>query len=124
MQTTTRRQVLKTTALTAAATFAAPALVRGRNLNDKIRVVVVGMGGRANAHANSLVELERESAGVEFVGVCDCDEAKRKSAEKVWSQRSGHAIKSYDDMQRVFDDSSINAVTFSTPGGTTSTATR
>jgi hypothetical protein len=31
-----------------------------------------------------LVELEKEStAGVQFAGVCDCDEAKRKSAVKV-----------------------------------------
>ena len=65
--TQTRRHVLKTAAVSAVATMAAPAIVRGQNLNDKIRVVVVGMGGRANAHAESLVDLEKEStAGVEF----------------------------------------------------------
>ncbi len=105
MKATNRRELLKTTAITAAATFAAPAFVRGQNLNDKIRVAIVGMGGRASAHAESLVELEKEStAGVELAGVCDCDEAKRKSAEKVWGERSGHAIKTYDDMRRVLDD--------------------
>ena len=83
-----RRDLLKTAAASAAVTMAAPAIVRGQNLNDKIRVVVVGMGGRANAHAESLVDLEKEStAGIEFAGVCDCDEAKRKSAEAVWGAR-------------------------------------
>ncbi len=114
--TQSRRDLLKTAAVSATAVMAAPAIVRGQNLNDKIRVVIVGMGGRANAHAESLVELEKEStAGVEFVGVCDCDEAKRKSAKTVWQQRSGHSIETYDDMRRVLDDRSIDAVTFATP---------
>ncbi|HIF31892.1 MAG TPA: Gfo/Idh/MocA family oxidoreductase [Planctomycetes bacterium] len=116
MSNKTRRDVLKTAAITTATTLVAPAFVRGQNLNSKIRVAVVGMGGRSNAHGASLVELEKEStAGVEFAGVCDCDEAKRKAAEKFWGDRSGHAIKTYDDMRRVLDDTSIDAVTFATP---------
>lgn len=116
METTTRRELLKTTAITAAAIFAAPTIVRGQNLNNKLRIAIVGMGGRSRAHAESLVELEKDStANIEFVGVCDCDEAKRMSAQKVWSERSGHAIQVYDDMRRVLDDPSIDAVTFSTP---------
>ncbi len=116
METTTRRELLKTTAVAAAATFAAPAFARGQNLNNKLRIAIVGMGGRARAHAESLVELEKDStANIEFVGICDCDETKRMSAQKVWSERSGHAIQVYDDTRRVLDDSSIDAVTFSTP---------
>ncbi|MEM1068454.1 MAG: Gfo/Idh/MocA family oxidoreductase, partial [Planctomycetota bacterium] len=116
MKETSRRDLLKTTSLAAAATLAAPAVVRGQNLNSKLRVAIVGMGGRANAHAESLVDLEKEStANVELAGVCDCNEAKRQSAEKVWSERSGHRIETYDDMRRVLDDSSIDAVTFATP---------
>jgi len=116
MKTTTRRELLKTTAATAAATFAAPALVRGQNLNNKLRIAIVGMGGRSRAHAESLIELEKDpTANIEFVGVCDCDEAKRMSAQKAWSEKSGHAIEVYDDMRRVLDDSSIDAVTFATP---------
>ena len=59
METKTRREVLKTAAITAAATFAAPALLRGQNLNNKIRVAIVGMGGRSREHAESLIELEQ-----------------------------------------------------------------
>ena len=111
-----RREALKTTAITAAATFAAPAILRGQNLNNKLRVAIVGMGGRSRSHAECLVELEKDpAAGIEFVGVCDCDEAKRMSAQKKWSEQSGHAIQVYDDMRRVLDDPSIDAVTFATP---------
>jgi predicted dehydrogenase len=116
METTTRRELLKTTAATAAATFAAPAFVRGQNLSNKLRIAIVGMGGRSRAHADSLIELEKDStANIEFVGICDCDEAKRMSAQKVWSEKSGHALQVYDDMRRVLDDPSIDAVTFATP---------
>jgi predicted dehydrogenase len=116
MNTTSRRKFLQASAVGAASTFAAPAILRGQNLNEKVRVAIVGMGGRANAHAESLVDLEKESiASVELAGVCDCDEAKRMSAQKVWGERSGHKIETYDDMRRVLDDSSIDAVTFATP---------
>ncbi|PAY16227.1 oxidoreductase [Rhodopirellula sp. SM50] len=115
-QPITRRQSIQAAAAGTAAVFAAPAIVSGQNLNDKIRVAIVGMGGRAKAHAESLVELEKEStSGVTLAGICDCDEAKLKSAETVWTERSGHKIQTYDDMRRVLDDPSIDAVTFATP---------
>ena len=112
----TRRQVIKTAAVSAAATFAAPAVLRAKNVNDRVRVAIVGMGGRATAHARSLVELEKDKeAGVDFVGVCDCNASKLKLAVKAWSEHSGHAITGYDDMRQVLDDKSIDAVTFATP---------
>jgi predicted dehydrogenase len=116
MTETPRRTFLKTSAVTAASTFAAPALLRGQNLNDRVRVAVVGMGGRSNAHAESLIELEGEgSEGVDFVGVCDCDQAKLNKAVAAWSDRAGHKVTGYDDMRRVLDDDSVDAVTFATP---------
>ncbi len=117
MSENTRRDFLtKSAAVTAATTFAAPAILRGQNLNDRIRVVVVGMGGRSNAHGQSLVELEQEgSQAVDFAGVCDCNQAKLDNAARVWSERAGHKVTAYDDMRRVFDDTTIDAVTFATP---------
>ena len=116
MPSLNRRDAIRRGTLTAVASIAAPAFVRGQNLNNRIRVAVVGMGGRANAHAESLVELEKDSsAGIEFAGICDCDKAKRLTAEKFWGERSGHKIQIYDDMRRVLDDESIDAVTFATP---------
>jgi predicted dehydrogenase len=116
MTDTARRLFLKTSAVAAASTFAAPALLRGQNLNDRIRVALVGMGGRSNAHAESLIELEQEgSQGVDFVGVCDCDNEKLGKAVAAWSDRAGHKVAGYDDMRRVLDDAAVDAVTFATP---------
>lgn len=116
MQTNTRRRFLKTTAITTAATFAAPAVLRGQDLNSRLRIAVVGMGGRANAHAQSLIELEKDaSLNIEFAGVCDCNANKLDVAVKAWGKRAGHDVAGYDDMRRVFDDDSIDAVTFATP---------
>jgi predicted dehydrogenase len=74
------------------------------------------MGGRATSHTTSLVELQGETAlGVELAGICDCDTPKLAGALKTWSQKAGHAVTGYDDMRRVLDDRSIDAVTFATP---------
>ena len=117
MSEDTRRNFLtKSVAVTAATSFAAPAILRAQNLNERVRVAVVGLGGRSNAHGQSLVELEQEgSQAVEFAGICDCNQAKLDNAAKVWSERTGHKVTAYDDMRRVFDDNTIDAVTFATP---------
>ena len=50
----TRREFVGTT-LAAAGVFAgAPALLRGRNLNDKLNIAFIACGGRANASLNEL----------------------------------------------------------------------
>ncbi|MGE3776495.1 MAG: Gfo/Idh/MocA family oxidoreductase, partial [Pirellulaceae bacterium] len=113
---TNRRRFLKSSLAVTASTLAAPAFLRARNLNSRIRVVVVGMGGRSAAHAQSLVELEQEGrVGVELAGVCDCDQSKLHLALRTWSDRAGHRLTGYDDMRQVFDDRSVDAVTFATP---------
>lgn len=116
MPAKTRRQFLQTSLGVAATTFAAPAILRGQNLNDRIQVAVVGMGGRAQSHTESLIELSQEgSAGCDLVGVCDCDRGTLDKAVAVWSEKAGHAVTGYDDMRRVLDDKDVDAVTFATP---------
>lgn len=115
MSSRSRRSFLRTSA-TAASTFAAPALLRATNLNDRVRVAVVGMGGRAQSHTESLIELSQEgSAGCDLAAVCDCDRATLDKAVRVWSEKAGHQLTGYDDMRRVLDDKTIDAVTFATP---------
>lgn len=116
MSSETRRHFIKQTGLATATALAAPAIVRGRDLNSKIRIAVVGMGGRAQAHARSLMELEKETfLNIEFAGACDCDQAKLSKGVKAWSDQAGHDIAGYDDLRRVLDDKSIDAVTYATP---------
>ena len=61
---TSRRGFLRTAAIAGAATFAAPALLRARNLNEKLNVAIVGAGGRGASNTRS-VESEN------IVALCD-----------------------------------------------------
>jgi predicted dehydrogenase len=116
MASKTRRTFMQSAAIGAASTYAAPTIVRGNNLNGKLRVAVVGMGGRASSHATALLELEKDtSMNIELAGICECDRPKLGEAVDVWGKRAGHAITPYEDMRRVFDDKSIDAVSFATP---------
>ena len=46
----TRRQFGLAVAGAAAGVFAAPAIVRGRNLNEKLNIAVIGVGGRGGSN--------------------------------------------------------------------------
>ncbi|MCP4815446.1 MAG: gfo/Idh/MocA family oxidoreductase, partial [Planctomycetaceae bacterium] len=62
----TRRQFTRTT-IAASSLFAAPAILRGRNLNEKLNVAVIGCGGRG---ASNMRSVESEN----IVAVCDVNE--------------------------------------------------
>lgn len=110
-----RREALITSAA-AATVLACPAIVRGRNLNSKLRIGVVGMGGRANSHVNSLTELEQSNTlNIELAAVCDCDKRKLENARRNCREKLGHEVTGHDDMRRLLDDKSIDAVTYATP---------
>ena len=53
---TTRRKFLKHTAAATATLFAAPAILRARNVNEKLNVACIGVGGRGGAHLPSLAD--------------------------------------------------------------------
>ena len=63
----TRRQFTKT-AVAASTVFSVPTILRGRNLNEKLDIVVIGTGGRG---ASNLRSVESEN----IVGVCDVNES-------------------------------------------------
>lgn len=50
--------------------FAAPKL-------ETVKVAIIGVGARGSGHASQLAGIQ----GVEFVGICDLDEARAKSSE-------------------------------------------
>src|SRR5437868_9240722 len=54
----TRRQFAKTVAGTALGAFAAPAIVRGRNLNEKLNIAMIAVGKRG---AHNLKEFGDEN---------------------------------------------------------------
>lgn len=59
-----RRSFLQTAAVAGAASFAAPAILRARNLNEKLNIAVIGAGGRG---ASNLKSVSSEN----IVALCD-----------------------------------------------------
>src|ERR1700689_4577468 len=64
MPSMNRRRFLRTAAIAGTATFAAPAILRGRNLNEKLNIAVIGAGGRGASNMQSV-------ASENIVALCD-----------------------------------------------------
>lgn len=113
MENRNRRDFLRNTAagVTAAAatSFAAPAIAKNRlSAGDRIRVGLLGLGGRMAAHVRSLAQMAEQN--VEIAAICDCDQRKIDSALTRYPELAGKKLAVYTDMRRMFDDRSIDAV--------------
>ena len=99
-----RRSFLQTTAIVAsAAAFSAPAILRGRNLNEKLNIAIIGSGGRGGANLRS-VESEN------IVALCDVNEASLNFA----AQRHPNARQAVD-FRKLYDHANeFDAVVVST----------
>jgi predicted dehydrogenase len=100
-----RRQFHRTAAasLAAASTLAAPAFLRGENLNDKLRIAVIGAGGRGGANADSVRDED-------IVVLCDVDAGNLNAAGARFPK-----ARKVTDFRRVFDQpDSFDAVVVST----------
>jgi len=63
----TRRQFARSIAGSAVGVFAAPAILRGRNLNERLRIAAIGVGGRGYSNLH-------EVASEDIVALCDVAE--------------------------------------------------
>lgn len=100
-----RRQFLATAAAGAAAAGVgtAPALLRARNLNERLRIAVIGCGGRGGANLRA-VESE------DIVALCDVNRNNLAGA----LQRHPQA-KAFADFRKLYDEANaFDAVTVST----------
>ena len=106
-----RRNFLKTSAaMTAASVIAAPAIAKNaKSPNERIRVGLLGMGGRMRAHVEALLELEK-THNIEIVAVCDCDQSKIDLVPKRYPALKDRKLKVYHDMRKMFEDKSIDAI--------------
>ena len=88
--------------------IAATALGSARILgaNDRIRLAILGMGGRGNYLMDQFA-----AQGAEIAAVCDVYEPRLDKAV----QRAGPAAKSYIDYRRLLEDKTIDAVVIATP---------
>jgi predicted dehydrogenase len=99
-----RRSFLATSAGSAAAAFAAPAIVRGRNLNEKLNVACIGVGRRGGHNLQAV-------SGENVVALCDVDGNHLAAAAM---KHPGAA--QFTDFRRLFDQAhkTFDAVTVST----------
>ena len=111
----TRRQFLAgAAAVGGAAVLGFPAILRGRNLNDKLNLAVIACGGRGGANLDSV-----KSENV--VALCDVNERMLDAAAKDHPQ-----AKTFTDFRKLYDalkDSEFDAVVVSTPEHTHAFAT-
>ena len=120
MPTCDRRDFLKTSALVgAAAAMALPSVGQSASSPtsspaDRIRVAVVGLGGRGReSHCGALMQMEKDN--VEIAGLCDCDETRLHAAAKKVSDQTGKTPALFADYRKVLEDKSIDAVSLATP---------
>ncbi len=115
MKRSNRRQFLKSSAAVAgAALLAAPNVAKSaQSANNRVRVAIVGLGGRSISFINSLHALAKEN--VEIVAFCDCDENNLSKKAALYQQMSGKKVAHCTDMRKLFEDKSIDAVGFATP---------
>ncbi len=79
--------------------------------NDRIHVAVIGLGGRGGNHVDSYLGIET----CRVAALCDVNQAAIEKAQARVQRSAQEAPKSYDDMRKVFEDKTIDAVSFATP---------
>lgn len=99
-----RRRFLIASAALVPAFFPAPA-IQGRNVNERLRLAVIGLGRRGTRHLSILQKMD----GLEIAGICDPDAlALGKAREKYPSAKPAA------DMRTLFDDKNIDAAIVAT----------
>ncbi len=119
MRSMTRRQLLEDSMLAAAALAAAtvPQAIYAEEKSsgspsNKVRVAVLGCRIRGKQHVAELAKI----ADCEIAYVCDPDkDLAAELATIVEKQQPGRAPQAVQDMRRVFDDKSVDAVFIATP---------
>jgi predicted dehydrogenase len=114
-----RRTFIKHSAAATAATVAAPAALSAaiepsKSPNERLRIGFIGVGGRAQAHLNSAIELQKKGK-VEVAAICDVFNRYRKDSAGKVRRGTKHKPKQTDDYRDILSDDSIDAVCISTP---------
>jgi predicted dehydrogenase len=107
-----RSFILKSAAGTAAA-LTIPTIIPSNifGSNDKIRIAVLGVNGRGTDHIQGFSNLP----DVEVVCLCDPDLVVLAKRAQEFEKKYGRKIIQQQDLRKVFDDKSIDAVSIATP---------
>jgi predicted dehydrogenase len=109
MSETKRRNFLKSApALAAGASFIGSSRVWGAN--DRIRVAIVGMGGRGG----DLLRSAARTQGVEVAAICDPDENRMRKGQDELQSRSSQKARLVPDLRKLLEDREVDAVVITT----------
>lgn len=109
----TRRRFLGTVAATSSAIFAAPSILRGRDLNSRLNLAIIGVSGAGGFKMDHLAQSEN------IVALCDVSAAAMNGAAAKHPQ-----AKTYRDYRRLYENANdFDAVVVSTPEHTHAFAT-
>jgi predicted dehydrogenase len=78
-----------------------------------VRVAVIGIKGRGGEHIQAFSRLKDNN--VELAALCDVDENVLNQRLAQVEKLTGKKPEAFTDMRKVFDDKSIDAVSFATP---------
>ena len=84
---------------------------RAMAANDKIRVAVIGCNGRGQDHIKGIMS----QPDAEVVCLCDVDLVVANKRAEEFEKKYGKKPQVVQDLRKVFDDKSIDAVTIATP---------
>src|SRR5690606_18862903 len=82
--------------------------------NERINIAVIGIRGQGGNHINQWCNL-KDNRNVRLKTLCDVDESLFAEKSKTVVEKSGTAPITEWDMQKVFDDPEIDAVSIATP---------
>jgi predicted dehydrogenase len=107
MDNSTRRSFIQAGAAMAVGAQASRIL----GANDRVNVAIIGLGGRGTNHVDSYVKVTNGRVA----GLCDVNQAALEKAQARVLKATQETPKGFDDMRKVFEDKSIDAVSFATP---------
>jgi predicted dehydrogenase len=94
---------------------AAAAVTAGRHAfasaNNTVRIAIVGCGGRGGSHLREWTTLPN----VELVAISDVDQSHMDDFVKRVESAGKKAPQAYQDMRKILDDKSIDAISIATP---------
>ncbi|HNY15743.1 MAG TPA: Gfo/Idh/MocA family oxidoreductase, partial [Bacteroidales bacterium] len=112
-KSTLSRRIFVKKSAGAAALLAMPEIIPSGvfGANDKVRVAVLGVNGRGTTHIEGYMNLP----DVEVACLCDPDLVVLGKRAEEFEKKYGKKVMQQQDLRKVYEDKSIDAVSIATP---------
>ena len=106
-----RRTMMKGAGATLGVAMSARSYARIRGANERLRVAVVGVNGRGQAHYGAFSKLP----GVAVTHFVDCDAQVLAKRAGEWAAKGNPAVRTERDYRRLLDGKAVDIVSVATP---------